>query len=92
MAKYETDLVECRQIAEKGPGAGSSAAVGAVGGDAVGQVLVRTTGRATHTNEAGRGAAVLGAAGGAGGVTRSSTSAYSSGSTGRARWPAAHMT
>ncbi len=26
MAKYETDLVECRQIAEKGPGAGSGAA------------------------------------------------------------------
>ena len=66
MAKYETDLVECRQIAEQGPGAGTGAAVGAVGGYAVGQVLARTTGRSSHANEAGRGAAVLGAAGGAG--------------------------
>jgi outer membrane lipoprotein SlyB len=66
MAKYESDLAECRQIAEKAPGAGTGAAVGAVGGYAVGQVLARTTGRANVANEAGRGAAVLGAAGGAG--------------------------
>jgi hypothetical protein len=66
MAKYESDLVECRQIAEKAPGAGSGAAVGAAGGYAVGQVLARTTGNKSKANEAGRGAAVLGAASGAG--------------------------
>jgi outer membrane lipoprotein SlyB len=66
MAKYEGDLVECREIAEKGPGAGSGALVGAGAGYAVGQVFARTTGRANVANEAGRGAAVLGAAGGAG--------------------------
>ena len=66
MAKYETDLVECRQIAEKAPGAGAGAVVGAAGGYAVGQVFARTTGRSNVANEAGRGAAVLGAAGGAG--------------------------
>ena len=66
MAKYETDLVECRQIAEKGPGAGAGALVGAGAGYAVGQVVARATGRANVANEAGRGGAVLGAAGGAG--------------------------
>jgi hypothetical protein len=66
MAKYETDLVECRQVAEQAPGAGTGAAVGAAGGYALGQVLARTTGRAGTANEAGRGGAVLGAAGGAG--------------------------
>jgi outer membrane lipoprotein SlyB len=66
MAKYETDLAECRQIAEKAPGAGAGAVVGAAGGYAVGQVFARTTGRSNVANEAGRGAAVLGAAGGAG--------------------------
>jgi hypothetical protein len=66
MAKYETDLVECRQVAEQAPGAGAGAAVGAVGGYAVGQVFARATGRAHHANESGRGGAVLGAAGGAG--------------------------
>jgi hypothetical protein len=66
MAKYETDLVECRKVAEQGPGAGTSAAVGAVGGYAVGQVFARATGRSNHANESGRGGAVLGAAGGAG--------------------------
>jgi outer membrane lipoprotein SlyB len=66
MAKYESDLTECRQIAEKAPGAGTGAAVGAVGGYAVGQVLARTTGNSNRANHAGRGAAVLGAASGAG--------------------------
>jgi outer membrane lipoprotein SlyB len=66
MVRYESDLVECRQIAEKGPGAGTGAVVGAGAGYAVGQVFARTTGRANVANEAGRGAAVLGAAGGAG--------------------------
>jgi hypothetical protein len=66
MAKYETDLVECRQVAEQGPGAGTGAAVGAAGGYVVGQVFARATGRSHHANESGRGGAVLGAAGGAG--------------------------
>jgi outer membrane lipoprotein SlyB len=66
MAKYETDLVECRQVAEQGPGAGTGAAAGAVGGYAVGQLFARATGRSYHANESGRGGAVLGAAGGAG--------------------------
>jgi len=66
MAKYETDLVECRQVAEQGPGAGAGALVGAGAGYAVGQVFARTTGRSNVANEAGRGAAVLGAASGAG--------------------------
>jgi outer membrane lipoprotein SlyB len=66
MAKYETDLVECRQIAEKAPGAGTGAAVGAVGGYAVGQVLARTTGNKNRADHAGRGGAVVGAASGAG--------------------------
>jgi hypothetical protein len=71
MAKYETDLVECRQIAEKGPGAGTGALVGAGAGYAVGQVFARTTGRSNVANEAGRGGAVLGAAGGAGAGAKS---------------------
>lgn len=66
MAKYESDLTECRQISQKAPGAGAGALVGAGAGYAVGQVFARTTGRAGVANEAGRGAAVLGAAGGAG--------------------------
>jgi outer membrane lipoprotein SlyB len=65
-AKYESDLVECRQIAEKAPGAGTGALVGAAGGYAVGQVVARSTGRSNVANEAGRGAGVLGAVGGAG--------------------------
>jgi outer membrane lipoprotein SlyB len=71
MAKYESDLVECREIAEKGPGAGTGALVGAAGGYAVGQVVARTTGRANVANEAGRGAGVLGAVGGAGAGAKS---------------------
>jgi outer membrane lipoprotein SlyB len=70
MAKYETDLVECRQVAEQAPGGGAGALVGAGAGYAVGQVFARTTGRANVANEAGRGAAVLGAAGGAGAGAR----------------------
>ena len=70
MARYESDLVECRQIAEQAPGAGAGALVGAGAGYAVGQVVARTTGRADVANEAGRGAAVLGAAGGAGSGAR----------------------
>lgn len=70
MTHYETDLGECRQIAEKGPGAGTGAAVGAAGGYAVGQVFARATGRANVASESGRGGAVLGAAGGAGAGAR----------------------
>jgi outer membrane lipoprotein SlyB len=70
MARYETDLVECREIADKSHGAGAGALVGAGAGYAVGQVLARTTGRANRANEAGRGAAVLGGASGAGAGAR----------------------
>ena len=70
MAKYETDLVECRQVAEQAPGGGAGALVGAGAGYAVGQVFARTTGRSNVANEAGRGGAVLGAAGGAGAGAR----------------------
>jgi hypothetical protein len=66
MAKYETDLVECREIAKQGAGAGGGALVGAGAGYVVGQAVARTTGRSNVANEAGRGAAVLGAASGAG--------------------------
>src|SRR5438876_8916176 len=45
MARYETDLAECRQIAEQAPGPGTGAAVGAAVGYGVGQVFARTTGR-----------------------------------------------
>ena len=65
MARYETDLAECRQIAEQAPGPGTGAAVGAAVGYGVGQVLARTTG-ARNPYYGARGAAVLGAAGGAG--------------------------
>jgi hypothetical protein len=65
-AKYETDLVECREIAKQGAGAGGGALVGAGAGYVVGQAVARTTGRSHVANEAGRGAAVVGAAGGAG--------------------------
>jgi outer membrane lipoprotein SlyB len=70
MAKYEKDLVECRQIAEQAPGAGTGALVGAGAGYALGQVTARATGRSAVANEAGRGGAVLGAAGGAGSGAR----------------------
>jgi hypothetical protein len=66
MARYETDLVECREIAKQGGGAGGGALVGAGAGYMVGQAVARTTGRSHVANEAGRGAAVVGAAGGAG--------------------------
>jgi outer membrane lipoprotein SlyB len=71
MARYESDLAECRSIAEKAPGAGTGAAVGAVGGYAVGQVLARTTGNSNRANQTGRGAAVHGAASGAGAGAKS---------------------
>jgi len=64
MARYETDLAECRQIAEQAPGPGTGAAVGAAVGYGVGQVFARTTG-ARNPNYGARGGAVLGAAGGA---------------------------
>ena len=66
MARFETDLVECRQIAEQAPGAGAGAAGGAAVGYALGQVVARTTGHSNVANEAGRGAAVIGGAKGAG--------------------------
>jgi outer membrane lipoprotein SlyB len=66
MARFETDLGECRQIAEQAPGAGAGAAGGAAVGYALGQVVARTTGHSNMANEAGRGAAVIGGAKGAG--------------------------
>ena len=66
MARFETDLAECKQIAEQGPGAGAGAAGGAAVGYALGQVVARTTGNSHVANEAGRGAAVIGGAKGAG--------------------------
>ena len=66
MARFETDLTECKQIAEQGPGAGTGAAGGAAVGYALGQVVARTTGNSHVANEAGRGAAVIGGAKGAG--------------------------
>ena len=65
MSRYESDLAQCRQIAEQAPGPGTGAAVGAAVGYGIGQVLARTTG-ARNPNYGARGAAVLGAAGGAG--------------------------
>ena len=66
MARFETDLAECKQIAEQGPGAGTGALGGAAVGYALGQVVARTTGNSHVANEAGRGAAVIGGAKGAG--------------------------
>src|SRR5207244_10703866 len=63
MARYETDLAECRQIAEQAPGPGTGAAVGAAVGSGVGRVFARTTG-ARNANDGDRGAAGLGAGGG----------------------------
>jgi len=83
MAKYETDLAECRQIADQAPGAGAGALVGAGAGYAVGQVFARTTGRSNVANEAGRGAAVLGAAGGAGSGARNKRQVIKNCMTGR---------
>jgi|SRR5918999_783595 hypothetical protein len=83
MAKYETDLAECRQVAEQAPGAGAGALVGAGAGYAVGQVFARTTGRSNVANEAGRGAAVLGAAGGAGSGARNKRQVIKNCMTGR---------
>ena len=65
MARFQTDLAECKQIAEQGPGTGAGAAGGAVVGYALGQVVARTTGNSHVANEAGRGAAVIGGAKGA---------------------------
>src|SRR2546423_15428276 len=64
MARYETDLAECRQIAEQAPGPGTGAAVGAAVGYGVGQGLARTTG-ARNPNYGARAGAGLGPAGGA---------------------------
>src|SRR5207247_10492659 len=65
MARYETDLAECRQIAAQAPGPGTGAAVGAAVGDGAGQGLAPTTG-ARNPNYEARRARVPGAAGGAG--------------------------
>ena len=53
MARFETDLGECRQIAEQGPGAGGGAAGGAAVGYALGQVVARTTGHSTWQTRPG---------------------------------------
>ncbi|HYN13168.1 MAG TPA: glycine zipper family protein [Burkholderiales bacterium] len=71
MARFESDLAECRQIAEQAPGPGAGAVVGAAAGYAVGQVAARATGHSGVANEAGRGGAVIGGAKGAGGGARS---------------------
>jgi outer membrane lipoprotein SlyB len=83
MAKYETDLVDCRKVSEQASGAGTGALVGAGAGYAVGQVVARTTGRARVANEAGRGAAVLGAAGGGGAGARNKRQVVKNCMTGR---------
>src|SRR5687768_13157316 len=70
MARFDSDLAECRQIAEQGPGAGGGAAVGAVAGYAVGQLAARATGHSAVANEVGRGGAVVGGAKGAGAGAR----------------------
>jgi hypothetical protein len=70
MARFDSDLAECREIADKGPGAGGAAAVGAVAGYAVGQVAARATGHSGVANEVGRGGAVVGGAKGAGAGAR----------------------
>src|SRR5256885_16048234 len=65
MARYETDLAECRQIAEQAPGPGTGAAVGAAVGYGVGQVFARATGGRDREYGA-RGATGRGAAGAGG--------------------------
>src|SRR2546428_13153174 len=65
MARYETDLAECRQIAEQAPGPGTGAAVGAAVGYGIGQAFSRTTG-ARNPNYGARGGALPRAARGAG--------------------------
>src|SRR3977135_1525258 len=65
MARYETDLAECRQIAEQAPGPGTGAAVGAAVGYGGGQLIARTT-VAGNPVAGSRGAAGPRAAGGAG--------------------------
>lgn len=63
---YAQDLTECRAAAQQAAGPGTGAAVGAGLGYVLGQVLSRATGNRSVANEAGRGAAVLGGASGAG--------------------------
>src|SRR5687768_2729075 len=57
MARFDSDLAECREIADKGPGAGGAAAA-------------RATGHSGVANEVGRGGAVVGGAKGAGAGAR----------------------
>src|SRR6266699_2616742 len=66
MARYETDLAECRQIAEQAPGPGTGAAVGAAVGYGAGLGAAGGAGRAERDQRqvirncmTGRGHAVL---------------------------------
>ena len=68
--RYETDLMECRQIAEQGAQPGSSAAGGALVGAGVGGALAIATGRPDKLGQAAGGGAVIGGAKGAGGGAR----------------------
>ena len=63
---YETDLAECRQLAEQGAHPGGSAAGGAVVGAGVGAALAVATGHKGLAGQAAGGGAVIGGAKGAG--------------------------
>jgi hypothetical protein len=63
---YETDLAECRQLAEQGAHPGGSAAGGAAIGAGVGAALAVATGRNDRIGQAAGGGAVIGGAKGAG--------------------------
>lgn len=62
---YHKDLEECRQHANQTGGPGTTAAIGAGIGYALGQVFSRATGNKRFSNELSRGGAVAGAAQGA---------------------------
>src|SRR5262249_41316389 len=63
---YETDLAECRQLAEQGAHPGGSAAGGALVGAGVGAAFAVATGHKDAVGPAAGGGAVLGGAKGAG--------------------------
>lgn len=66
MARYESDLAECRQFASQVPGVGTGAAVGAVAGSVLSlaiSAIFGNTGRAL--TQAAAAGAVLGGVGGA---------------------------
>lgn len=63
---YDTDLAECRQLAQQGAHPGGSAAGGALVGAGVGAALAVATGNKGLAGQAAGGGAVLGGAKGAG--------------------------